>query len=47
MPTVRSAKQPAKGQVIGFGFNPENSAHHLLVTIPAGNRPEVLIASSA
>lgn len=44
MPTVRAAKHPTKEQVIGFGFNPEDSAHHFLVTIPAGNRQEALIS---
>lgn len=29
---------------LGFGFSPEASAHHFLVTIPAGNREEVLIS---
>ena len=28
----------------GFGFCPQASAHHFLVTIPAGNREEVLIS---
>lgn len=29
---------------LGFGFCPQASAHHFLVTIPAGNREEVLIS---
>jgi hypothetical protein len=29
---------------LGFGFRPEESAHHFLVTIPAGNRGQVLIS---
>lgn len=33
-----------KATVLGFGFCPEESAHHFLVTIPAGNREEVLIS---
>lgn len=28
----------------GFGFQPEQSQHHFLVTVPAGNRSDVLIA---
>ena len=28
----------------GFGFDPEQSQHHFAVTVPAGNRDEVLIA---
>ena len=32
-----------KEQVIGFGFNPEDSAHHLLVTVSAGNRQKVRV----
>lgn len=34
-------KKPAQ---LGFGFCPEDSAHHFLVTIPASNREEVLIS---
>jgi len=29
---------------LGFGFCPEQSSHHFLVTIPAGNRKDVLIS---
>ncbi|WP_295587231.1 DUF3780 domain-containing protein [uncultured Lamprocystis sp.] len=35
------AKKPV---CLGFGFCPEESAHHFLVTIPAGNREDVLIS---
>lgn len=28
----------------GFGFQPEQSQHHFLVTVPVGNRSDVLIA---
>jgi hypothetical protein len=38
---VRAPKKPI---CQGFGFCPEASAHHFLVTIPAGNREEVLIS---
>lgn len=31
-------------RVTGFGFQPEQSQHHFLVTVPAGNRSDVLIA---
>jgi hypothetical protein len=33
-----------KSVSFGFGFRPEESAHHFLVTIPASNREEVLIS---
>ena len=33
-----------KPTCLGFGFCPEESAHHFLVTIPASNREEVLIS---
>ena len=29
---------------MGFGFRPEESEHHFVVTLPAGNREEVLVA---
>ena len=29
---------------MGFGFQPDESAHHFIVTVPAGNRQDVLIA---
>ena len=35
---------PKKSTSQGFGFRPEESAHHFLVTIPASNREEVLIS---
>lgn len=34
----------ARSRATGFGFQPEQSQHHFLVTVPAGNRDEVLIA---
>ena len=36
------AKQPTKP--LGFGFQPDESEHHFVVTIPGGNRKEVLVA---
>ena len=33
-----------RSPVLGFGFDPENSEHHFVVTIPAGGRRDVLIA---
>jgi hypothetical protein len=35
---------PKKPSCQGFGFCPEESTHHFLVTIPASNREEVLIS---
>ncbi len=35
---------PKKPVIQGFGFNPQESVHHFLVTIPASNREEVLIS---
>jgi hypothetical protein len=35
---------PKKPTCLGFGFCPEESAHHFLVTIPAGIRDDVLIS---
>ena len=34
----------ARAGITGFGFQPEQSQHHFSVTVPAGNRDEVLIA---
>ena len=34
----------ARAKYEGFGFCPEESEHHFVVIIPAGNREEVLIA---
>ena len=31
-------------RVTGFGFQPEQSQHHFVVTVPVGNRSDVLIA---
>ena len=31
-------------RTLGFGFVPEESSHHFLVTIPSGNRQDVLIS---
>ena len=39
--TVAAPKKPA---CQGFGFCPEESTHHFLVTIPASNREDVLIS---
>ena len=44
MSPSRPMKQPAHEAVLGFGFNPDESTHHFLITIPAGNRQEVLIS---
>jgi hypothetical protein len=38
---VPARKKPV---CLGFGFCPEESAHHFLVTIPASNREDVLIS---
>lgn len=35
---------PKKSTGQGFGFRPEESVHHFLVTIPASNREDVLIS---
>lgn len=35
---------PKKPAIQGFGFNPLESVHHFLVTIPASNREEVLMS---
>ena len=35
---------PARSRATGFGFQPEQSQHHFSVTVPAGNRDDVLIA---
>jgi hypothetical protein len=37
------AKQVTE-RTLGFGFVPEESSHHFLVTIPTGNRQDVLIS---
>lgn len=34
----------SSSRAFGFGFQPEQSQHHFLVTVPAGNRSDVLIA---
>jgi len=41
-----TAARKSKGEAahFGFAFNPEESTHHFLVTIPAGNRQEVLVS---
>ena len=38
-PPVRQPTKP-----LGFGFRPDESEHHFVVTIPGGNRKEVLVA---
>ena len=40
MPTAKNTPD----KTLGFGFSPEESSHHFLVTIPAGNRQDVLIS---
>jgi hypothetical protein len=40
MSSVRNVTE----RTLGFGFVPEESAHHFLVTIPTGNRQDVLIS---
>ena len=35
---------PSRSKSMGFGFQPEESTHHFIVTVPAGNRQDVLIA---
>ena len=37
-----TAARPAKP--LGFGFQPEESEHHFVVTVPGGNRGNVLVA---
>ncbi|MPZ42199.1 MAG: DUF3780 domain-containing protein [Betaproteobacteria bacterium] len=44
MPASRSTRPVTQEAPVGFGFNPDESTHHFLVTIPAGNRQEVLIS---
>ena len=34
----------ARSKTTGFGFEPDESAHHFVVTVPPGNRQDVLIA---
>ena len=34
----------ARSRATGFGFQPEQSQHHFAVTVPPGNRDDVLIA---
>ncbi|MGH8720222.1 MAG: DUF3780 domain-containing protein [Burkholderiales bacterium] len=38
------AKPNGQEKIMGFGFVPEESTHHFLVTIPASNRQHVLIS---
>ena len=40
-PTARVA---APSGPMGFGFRPDESEHHFLVTVPAGNRQDVTVA---
>jgi hypothetical protein len=44
MAVQRTTRQPKDDSGLGFRFNPEESTHHFLVTIPAGNRQEALIS---
>ena len=37
-------KTAARSGAAGFGFDPEQSQHHFSVTVPAGNRADVLVA---
>jgi hypothetical protein len=39
-----AARAKPKPQFEGFGFSPGESTHHFVVTIPAGNREDVLIS---
>jgi hypothetical protein len=39
-----SARNQPEESLLGFGFVPDESTHHFLVTIPAGNRQDVLIS---
>lgn len=38
------AKTAQESGPMGFGFRPEESEHHFVVTLPAGNREEVIVA---
>ena len=38
------AKTTNRSKSAGFGFLPEESEHHFVVTVPAGNRQDVLVA---
>ena len=35
---------PSRPRPLGFGFDPEESEHHFVVTVPGGHRRDVLIA---
>lgn len=41
---MMAAKARSKPKFEGFGFCPEESTHHFVVTIPASNREDVLIS---
>lgn len=41
---TRTPTASAKGKPLGFGFRPEESEHHFVVTIPGGGRKDVLVA---
>ena len=41
--TATTRVAPRSGSM-GFGFRPEESEHHFLVTVPAGNREDVTVA---
>ena len=38
------AKTAQESGSMGFGFRPEESEHHFVVTLPSGNREEVIVA---
>ena len=44
MAAVRAPKAAVEERLQGFGFKPDESAHHFLLTIPASNRQDVLIS---
>ena len=39
-----TARRAARSGSTGFGFRPEESEHHFVVTVPAGNREDVTVA---
>ena len=39
-----TARRTARSGAAGFGFRPEESEHHFVVTVPAGNREDVTFA---
>ena len=41
---MSAARPEAKGKPLGFGFRPEETEHHFVVTVPGGSRKDVLVA---